>query len=67
MESSCYVRGSVRCCAVLVLYAMPRAFLSCWSSLRDVLVSYGFVVPGCVRDSCRVFQPGVSLHYLPEL
>jgi len=71
MDSSCYVRGSVRCCALLVRHAMPRAFLSCWSSLRYVLVSYGCVAPGvcATRVECAVrysapaslIQPGVSL------
>ena len=41
-----------RLCSVLrllVRYAMPRAFLSCRSSLHYVLVSYGCVAPGCAR------------------
>ena len=59
-----YVRGSVRCCVLLVAmpchampcHAMPRAFLSCWSSVRYVLVSYGCVAPGvcAARVGCAV-------------
>ena len=34
MESSCYVRGSARCCTLLVRHAMPRAFLTTCLSYR---------------------------------
>jgi len=34
MDSSCYVRGSARCCTLLVRHAMPRAFLTTCLSYR---------------------------------
>jgi hypothetical protein len=59
--------------AALCSCAMPclELFLSCWSSLRYVLVSYGCVAPGvcaarvecavCYSAPASLIQPGVSL------